>query len=57
LAKGMNDSQFALNPAVTLNHCYGLPPVGRSLWRKKARDGDRLGIKAKTLYPKAPEKD
>jgi hypothetical protein len=33
-AKGMSDSQFRLNPIVTLNHCYDMPPVGKSLWRK-----------------------
>jgi hypothetical protein len=54
LAKGMNDSQFALNPIVTLNHCYGVPPVGKSLWRKRVKDGPRAGIKAKTLYPALP---
>lgn len=54
IAKGMNESQFALNPLVTLNHCYHLPPVGKSLWRKRARDGDIAGIKAKTQYPVAP---
>ena len=57
IARGMNDSQFALNPIVTLNHKYGLPPVGRSLWRKRVKDGDRVGIKAKTQYPARPEKD
>jgi hypothetical protein len=53
-ARGMNDSQFALNPIVTLNHCYGVPPVGKSLWRKRVKDGPRAGIKAKTLYPALP---
>jgi len=48
IAKGMNDGQFALNPIVTLNHCYGMPPVGKSLWRKRSKDGGRIGIKAKT---------
>src|SRR5581483_10079733 len=28
LAAGMDDSHFQLNPIVTLNHCYTLPPVG-----------------------------
>lgn len=51
LAGGMDDSQFAANPIVTLNHAYEIPPVGRSLWRKKVRDGSMLGIKAKTMYP------
>ncbi len=32
IAKGMNDSQFRLNPIVTLNHSYAQPPVGKSLW-------------------------
>jgi hypothetical protein len=54
LARGMNDSQFSLNPVVTLNHCYYAPPVGRSLWRKRVKDGPQLGIKAKTQYPPAP---
>ena len=55
IAKGMNDSQFQLNPIVTLQHAYYLPPVGKSLWRKKAKDGDRVGIKAKTQYPQKPD--
>jgi hypothetical protein len=55
VAKGMNDSQFAANPLVTMQHCYSLPPVGRSLWRKKAKDGPVAGIKAKTQYPSRPD--
>ncbi len=55
LARGMNDAQFKQNPIVTLNHCYWQPPVGRSLWRKAARDGARRGIKAKTVYPARPK--
>jgi hypothetical protein len=31
--------------------------VGISLWRKKAKDGERMGVKAKTLYAAKPEKD
>ncbi len=54
LARGMNDSQFALNPVVTLQHSYYPPPVGKSLWRKQVKDGDRPGIKAKTKYPERP---
>lgn len=55
LARGMNDEHFKLNPVVTLQHAYWLPPVGRSLWRKRVRDGERIGIKAKTQYPSRPE--
>src|SRR5262249_21606156 len=33
---------------------YHLPPVGRSLWRKVVKDGDRRGVKAKTQYPPKP---
>ncbi len=55
LAKGMNDSQFAGNPIVTLGHAYWLPPVGRSLWRKRVKDGSLRGIKAKTQYPARPD--
>jgi hypothetical protein len=55
LAAGLNDEQFRLNPIVTMNHCYQVPPVGKSLWRKKARDGQIRGIKAKTQYPPRPE--
>jgi hypothetical protein len=54
LASGMDDSHFALNPIVTLNHAYDQPPVGRSLWRRKARDGALRGVKAKTHYPPRP---
>jgi hypothetical protein len=53
-ARGMNDGQFRLNPIVTLNHAYWAPPVGRSLWRKVARDGSLAGVKAKTQYPVRP---
>jgi hypothetical protein len=55
IAQGMDDGQFKLNPIVTLQHAYHLPPVGRSLWRKVLRDGPRSGVKAKTLYPPRPE--
>lgn len=54
VARGMNDDHFKLNPVVTLNHAYGLPPVGRSLWRRRVKDGARAGIKAKTVYPARP---
>jgi hypothetical protein len=53
-AKGMNDAQYALNPIVTLNHDYQAAPIGRSLWRKFAKDEDTRGIKAKTVYPPMP---
>jgi phage head maturation protease len=55
IAKGMNDSQFALNPIVTLNHDYSMPPIGRSLWRKLAKEGNQRGIQAKTVYPPRPD--
>ncbi len=55
LARGMDESVFAANPIVTLNHDYRQAPVGRSLWRKlRVRDGIR-GIVAATHYPKKPE--
>ena len=55
VARGMDDTQFQGNPLVTLGHAYWLPPVGRSLWRKRTRDGDLVGVKAKTQYPPRPE--
>jgi len=55
LSKGMDDSHFKLNPIVTLQHCYYMPPVGKSVWRKKGTVGNRRGIKAKTQYPKKPD--
>jgi hypothetical protein len=54
MARGMDDSQFKLNPIVTLQHAYDLPPVGRSLWRRVVKDGERRGVKAKTQYPAKP---
>jgi hypothetical protein len=53
IARGMDDSHFKLNPIVTLQHCYYMPPVGKSIWRKK--NGDPRGIKAKTQYPRKPD--
>ena len=55
IAKGTNDSQFAANPLETLQHAYNMPPVGKSLWRKRVKDGGLIGIKAKTQYPAKPE--
>jgi hypothetical protein len=55
VSRGMNDSHFKLNPIVTNNHAYWCAPVGKSLWRKRAKDGPLVGIKAKTLYPKRPD--
>jgi len=55
LAGGMDDGQFAQNPIVTLGHAYQIPPVGKSLWRQRARAGGTLGIKAKTVYPVRPD--
>jgi hypothetical protein len=59
VARGMNDSQFQANPIVTLGHSYALPPVGRSLWRKRVKagapPGGAAGIKAKTQYPPRPD--
>lgn len=57
LSKGVNDAQFAQNPIVTLGHSYWMPPVGRSLWRKKIKKGINgyNGIKAKTVYPRKPD--
>jgi hypothetical protein len=55
VAKGMNDAQYQSNPLVTLGHNYRSPPVGKSLWRKRVKDGDLVGIKAKTRYPERPD--
>lgn len=54
VAAGMDDSHFQLNPLVTMQHAYWMPPVGRSLWRKRVKDGPFVGIKAKTQYPGRP---
>ncbi|HYV38346.1 MAG TPA: hypothetical protein VE988_21870 [Gemmataceae bacterium] len=54
LAAGMDDTHFKNNPVVTLGHRYDLPPIGRSLWRRKVRDGQLRGVKAKTQYPARP---
>jgi hypothetical protein len=55
VARGMNDSHFKLNPIVTFQHAYSLPPVGRSLWRKRSKDGPLVGVLAKTQYPVRPD--
>jgi hypothetical protein len=54
VSRGMNDAHFKLNPLVTLQHAYWRPPVGRSLWRKRVKDGPLVGIKAKTHFPPRP---
>lgn len=55
IASGMDDREFRLNPLVTLAHDYNRPPVGRGVWRRRVRDGQLVGIKAKTHYPPRPE--
>ncbi len=40
---------------MTNNHASGFPPVAKSSWRKRAKDGPLVGIKAKTVYPKRRE--
>ncbi len=55
LASGLDDSQFALNPIVTLNHDYGRPPIGRSTWRRRVRKQGRRGVQARTAYPPRPD--
>lgn len=55
LAAGMDDSHFRLNPLVTMNHAYWLPPVGTSLWRQMVSEDHLTGIKAKTHYQPRPE--
>lgn len=55
ITAGMDESHFALNPLVTCNHAYWRPPVGRSLWRKRTKDGPTPGVKAKTVYPPRPD--
>jgi hypothetical protein len=55
IAAGFRDDLFKANPIVTLNHSYCQPPIGRSIWRKKVKDGDRRGVKAKTIYPSRPQ--
>ncbi|MGL4551293.1 MAG: hypothetical protein ACRC33_08900, partial [Gemmataceae bacterium] len=54
VAAGMDDREFRLNPVVTLGHDYARPPVGRGVWRRRVRDGELVGIKAKTHYPPRP---
>lgn len=55
LASGMDDSVFASNPIVTLNHDYGQAPIGRSLWRKPRTQSGIPGIIAATHYPPRPQ--
>jgi hypothetical protein len=54
-ARGFDDRHFRTNPVVTWQHAYHLPPVGKSLWRKRVHDGPLAGIKAKTHYPPRPD--
>jgi hypothetical protein len=54
LASGMDDSQYRLNPLVTLGHDYQLPPVGTCAWRRRANENGLSGIKARTDYPPRP---
>lgn len=55
LTAGIDETHYKANPLVTLGHYYHLPPVGRSLWRKRVTDGSTIGLKAKTYYPPRPE--
>ncbi len=48
LTAGFRDDHYKNNPIVTINHDYSKSPVGKSIWRKKVRDGETRGVKAKT---------
>ena len=50
----MNDSQFQANPLVTLGHAYWLPPVGKSLWRRRVKDGEPRRHQGEDAVPAAP---
>jgi len=39
LTSGFRDDHYKNNPIVMLNHDYIKQPVGKSLWRKRVRDG------------------
>jgi hypothetical protein len=52
---GKEETVRCYSPIVTINHDYTRSPVGRSLWRKKVKDGTRHGVKAKTLFPTRPD--
>lgn len=54
LTSGFDDSIYRGNPIVTYNHDYSRLPIGKSTWRRKVKEGDRRGIKAKTMYPARP---
>jgi hypothetical protein len=55
LASGFSDTFYSANPLVTVNHNYYMPPVGLSASRKRVKEGDKRGIKAKTMYPARPD--
>jgi hypothetical protein len=54
LLSGFRDELFRGNPIVTLNHNYTIEPVGKSVWRRKVREGGVRGVKAKAAYPERP---
>lgn len=54
ISSGFKDDYFSKNPIVTLNHDYKKQPVGKSLWRRRVREGKMNGVKAKTVYPEKP---
>jgi hypothetical protein len=51
IVEAVNDIQFAVNLLLTAQQPYCLPSVGKSLRRTRVKDGDLVGIKAKTLCP------
>jgi hypothetical protein len=55
LADGMDATAYQLNPIVTLNHAYDIPPIGKSLWQRSARRAGTKGIQAMTHYPERPK--
>lgn len=50
-ADGVDWSIFQKNPVVTLQHCYWIPPLGKSVWQKRVGDA----WKAKSIYADRPD--
>jgi len=56
IANGMDAEAYQLNPIVTLNHDYDIPPVGISNWQRQASNGKGVrGVQALTHYPAKPD--
>lgn len=57
IARGVDESNFRMNPVVAWCHDYKVPSIGKNLWIKPGELNGKNGLIAKTKYATTPRAD